>query len=228
MTNMLKNMERQQIICMSNIKYGLISELDGRTLEKTIDLICDEFPEIWEFINVTEIGLFNCETLLGMNEYINKVKERNVSCIGIDNEKDKPIEYKKHLWFNYIKGNSNEVYNQLQDNSQHMILIDANHSYPYVLSDFFCYERKLKTNGFMLFHDSAPQAQGKDWQRIGSKDDKDMYISVEKVLIQLGFIHPEFRFNSKVIAWRNGWKVIFDEYDPNDEAGGFFVIKKLY
>ncbi len=208
------------------VKYGLISETDARVLEKTIDLICNESPEVSEFINVTEIGLFNAATLFGINEYINKVKKRNVHCIGIDNENDKPIE--KQLWFEYIKGNSNEVYNQLEDNSQHMIVVDANHAYPYVLSDFFCYEKKLKTNGYMLFHDSAPQAQGKDWQRIGSKEDKDMCISVEKVLIQLGFIHPLFRFHPNVKSFRNGWRVVYDEYDINDECGGFFVIKKLY
>jgi len=103
------------------IKYGLISETDARCLEKTIDLICDEFDKDG-VIFITEIGIYNGDTMKGIKEYMNSKWKRGYYT-GIDNEKDKEIicgGYDKQ-----IIGNSSEVYNQLEDESQHMIFLMA-------------------------------------------------------------------------------------------------------
>lgn len=194
-------------------KYGLISETDGRTIEKTIDLLRegDNYD-----LNITEIGLFNCETSKGIYEYLTTGKKfYNVNYTGIDNEKDKPIEAPE--WMRLIIGNSNEVYNQLEDNSQDLILVDGNHSFPYVISDYYCYRDKIKKGGFFCFHDVAPQAQGRDWQRIGDEKDPDMSISVIKALNAIGIMEPA-----------SGWECIFINHDPNDKCGGIASFKKLY
>lgn len=88
------------------IKYGLISQTDGETLERTIDLICNEFADT--SFNICEIGIYNGETSRGLYQYITSkgrfidVVERSHKWGGgsyfkcnftaIDNQKDKPIE----------------------------------------------------------------------------------------------------------------------------------------
>ena len=204
--------------------YGLISELDGDTLEKTLDIILKEFPN--EAIRITEVGLFNCATLKGMKNYV-LYNKREVIPTGIDNEKDKPI--KEHEWLNFIKGNSNEVYNQLEDNSQHLIFIDACHCFSHVISDFYCYADKVKVGGFIAFHDTGKHIKPfKDFQH-GDKNNPDAYISVRKALDAIGL--PSIIMKEK---WGGGravvgyyWEQVFDEADENDEAGGVMVFRKL-
>src|ERR1700733_9306773 len=191
------------------IKYGLISETDARALEKTIDLICNEFGKAE--INVTEIGLYNCATANGICDYLS-LKGVHWKYTGIDNEKDKEIN--PPLWIKYIKGNSTEVYNQIEDNSQHLIFIDGDHSLIGVISDFYAYAGKVKEGGYLAFHDTGKHIKPfKDFQH-GDKDNPDAYISVRKALNKIGlFNHPE-------------WELIFDEADENNEAGGICVFLK--
>jgi hypothetical protein len=196
--------------------YGLISKVDAKVLEKTIDLVCDEFPR--GVITICEIGVYAGETGNGIREYI-KSKGRESFIIGIDNNMDGEkirFEYDK-----LIIGNSNEVYNQLENWNQYIILLDGCHSFPAVISDFFCYKSKLAKGGYMCFHDAAPQAQGKDWQKMGSPEDRDMHISVTNAISNIGLFAPR-------IAEALGWRQMFWEWDEKDECGGFFVIKKLY
>lgn len=211
---------------MSNIQYGLINRTDANILEKTIDLICESMDE--QTLNITEVGLFNCETSAGIIEYIVS-KQRWCNYTGIDNEKDKQIE--KPEWMTLILGNSTEVYNALPDNSQHLIFVDSNHSFPSVVADYFCYAPKVKKGGFICFHDTAPHIQQfKDWQRMGSEGDADMYISVRKALQTIGLLEPFTNKNYKNVEGGiyDQWQLIFDEADPNDEAGGVTVFRKLY
>lgn len=171
------------------IQYGLISRTDANTLERTIDLICQEFPLDYH-LKITEIGLFNCETSNGIMDYVVS-KGKCIDFIGIDNEKDKPITTKyiseTYKEFSVIIGNSTEVYNALPDNSQHLIFQDGCHSFPCVIADFFCYAPKVKVGGYMAWHDTGKHIkQFKDWQRMGSEGDSDMYISVRKALKAIG------------------------------------------
>jgi hypothetical protein len=206
--------------------YGLISETDAMTLEKTIDLICDEFKN--EFINVTEIGLYNCETAIGIWKYIGQKKVRHCKYIGIDNEKDNKIEPPGFI--NLIIGNSNEVYNQLEDNSQHLVFVDGCHCFSHVVSDFFCYAPKVKVGGYMVFHDTGKHIKPfKDFQH-GDKNNPDAYISVRKALNETGLIIDIDNRHLKVLRKYQmlQWELIFDEADPFNEAGGVIVFKKMY
>lgn len=213
------------------IQYGLISETDARCLEKTIDLICSEFPG--QDIHVTEIGIFDGQTSRGINEYITSkqygslnvyskepMQAHNFKCnfTAIDNNKDKEV-LKPFEDCTLIIGNSTEVYNALADNSQHMIFVDANHSFPAVIADFFCYESKVKKGGYFCFHDTGKHIKNfTDYQRMGSGGDLDMYISVRKALHRIGVLSDELF----------GWRLIYDEADENDRAGGIVVLKKIH
>lgn len=203
------------------IKYGLISKVDSDCLEKTINRICREFGD--EYLNITEIGLFDCGTANGIREYVH-TKKRGTCYTGIDNNKDKKITPPQ--WMNFIEGNSSEVYNRLEDESQHLIFIDGNHSFPAVVADFFCYASKVSAGGYMAFHDTGIHIKPfKDYQRIGSDQDPDMYISVRKALTSIGLL----RKRSPLMAdgvFIEDWDLIYDECDPNDEAGGVCVFQK--
>lgn len=227
---------------MSNIKYGLISGCDAMTLEKTIDLICESFDE--KTLNVTEIGIFDGQTARGIYEYItNKEyasyeielgrdtnKDYQCNYTAIDNEKDKLIK----LPFpecKFIRGNSNEVYNQIEDNSQHLIFIDGCHCFAHVVSDFFCYAPKVKVGGYLCFHDTGVHIKPfKDFQH-GDKENPDAYISVRKALSHIGLLYTDPPPHLEDLGWFHGyegWKLIFDEADETDPAGGICVFKKLY
>jgi hypothetical protein len=211
---------------MSNIQYGLISETDARALEKTIDLICKEFSD--NVINIVEIGLYNCETSTGVMNYVSS-KGRLPMMIGIDNGKDKFPPNDIHLKMNYIIGNSNEVYNQLEDNSQHLIFVDGCHCFSCVVSDYVLYGEKVKIGGYFAFHDTGRHIKPfKDFQH-GDKNNEGAYISVRKALEYWGafgfWAYPK-HFQGEKIG--NGkWELIFDEADETNEAGGITVFKKI-
>lgn len=193
-------------------KYGLISKKDGETLEKVIDLICGnknrEVP-----VCITEIGIFNGLTSLGLYEYV-KSKGFNCEYIGIDSEKDKPVFPPK--WMYMLRGNSTEVFYKIYNHSQDLVFVDGNHSYIGVISDYFAYKNKVKVGGYMAFHDCGKHiALYKDFQH-GNKDDLHAYICSRLAINEL----------INCGAMRD-WELVFDEADPNDEAGGIMVFKRL-
>lgn len=226
-----------------NMKWGLISKLDSEVLMKTIDLICQEFPG--QEINTCCIGIFDGDTDRSIYEYVTgkgygsasinpsmgTMRNNNYKCnhTAIDNEKDKLIK----LPFpecKFIRGNSNEVYNQIPDNSQNLIFVDGCHCFAHVVSDFFCYAPKVKVGGYLAFHDTGTHIKEfKDFQH-GDKSNPDAYISVRKALDKIGL----FNQNAFIAVLnrekhnKEHWLLVFDEADPTDEAGGICVFKKLY
>lgn len=215
------------------IQYGLISKVDASVIEKTLDLIMmKEF--IGEEINTCQIGVFDGETDRGIYSYVTSkqygtfcaksdnmsMQSHNYKCnhTSIDNQKDKPI-LKPFPECTLIIGNSNEVYNQLEDGTQHFIFIDGCHAFPMVISDFFCYESKVKVGGYLAFHDTGFHiAPYKDYQRMGDEKDLDFYICVRKALGRIGLLDGGIK----------RWKKVFDEQDLNDTAGGICCFKKLF
>lgn len=228
------------------IKYGLISETDGKTIEKILDLICNYFF-IGQEINITEIGLYGGTTSKGIYEYVTSKQygsllsdisalatTHNVKCnyIGIDNNKDgEPlIHFPKEG--KLIIGNSTEVYNQIPDNSQHLIFIDGLHTFAGVIADFYCYAPKVKVGGYIAFHDTGKHiVPTHGWQGVGDKNDLDMCLGgVRKALQTIGLLEPFINPNYKNVEGGiyDQWELIFDEADINDEAGGICVFKKLF
>ena len=197
-------------------QYGLISKTDASVIEKTIDLIIDrEFIHHLE-INVTEVGLYNCQTSISIRDYILS-KGRHVNYTGIDNQKDKPINPPE--WMNFILGDSSLVYNKIKDYSQHMIFIDGLHTYPAVVSDFFCYMNKVHYDGFILFHDTGKHLDPlSGYQGVGDKDDHDFCLGgVRKALKAIGLLSDNFK----------GWVKKFEAADPDDTGGGIVCLQRM-
>ncbi len=214
---------------MSNIQYGLISRIDSNAIEKTFDLIAKDFPH--ETINYLEIGLYHGATTKGVKEYLES-KGLKYNLTGIDNYKDKEPLVHLPKEVKLIEGSSIEVYNQIEDESQHFCFIDSNHSFPYVIADYYCYSPKVKVGGFLCFHDAAPQSQFKSWQRMGSESDPDTYVAVRKALTAIGLLKlkgKDINLWEYATGYRNvNWELIFDEYDKIEEGGGVIILKRLY
>ena len=205
---------------MTNIIYGLISPVDIQTLQKCFDEIIDRFPD--ETFQYLEVGLYNGRTTSGTKEYLVS-KGKKYELVGIDNFKDREelVFYPEDA--RLIMGSSIEVYNQITDNSQHYIQIDANHSKPYVIADAFCYLSKVKVGGFIGFHDAAPHAQDVSYQRMGSEDDPDMFISVLRALERIGWV------GEKNVLDFFGLELAYHEWASFevDEGGGMIVFRKI-
>jgi hypothetical protein len=210
------------------IKYGLISKVDAGVIEKTIDAICIKFPG--EAINTCQIGVFDGETDRGIYEYATSKK---IKCnhTAIDNNRYGNV----NLPFpecNLIIGNSTEVAYRIPNQSQHFIFIDGDHSFPGVVSDFFCYAPKVKTGGFIAFHDAGSHILPlTGYQDRGNKDDPDMYISVRKALNKVGLLSKTYLPYPDDVVYVNDpsniWEVVFDTADETDPMGGITVFRKL-
>lgn len=197
------------------IEYGLITRIDANVLEKTIDLVCQDF--VTQELHITEIGSNEWRTARGVIEYV-KSKGRFPVYTGIDNFKDANFDsYLPKIdgsEIRFIGGNSSEVYNEIPDNSQHILFVDGCHTFPAVIADYFCYKEKVRIDGYLVFHDTASHIKPfTDWQRVGDKKDPDMYISVRKALQE--------------VCWGLEFKLVFDEADPLSEAGGMMVLKRV-
>lgn len=217
---------------MGEIKYGLISETDARCLEKTIDEIWMGFPA--EDINITEIGIFDGQTARGLYQYATSkvwaTDEENIDIgcnyTAIDNNKDKEVlipfpECKM------IVGNSDEVHNQIEYNSQHLIFIDACHCLHHVQKDFICYNSKVKVSGYIAFHDTGEHIKPFTDYQHGDKDNPDNYISVRKALNYLELLSNYSLPKAEVSSQRGKWELIYDEADITDPCGGVTVFKKI-
>lgn len=213
---------------MSEIKYGLISNIDQECIEATLNYLMSDFPLV--DLHITEIGIYDGQTARGISDYIIS-KNRGVCYHAIDNEKDKPI-LRPFEGCNMIIGNSNEVYNRIEDESQHLIFVDGLHTFSAVISDFFCYSSKVKRGGFIAFHDTGKHLDPlSGWQGIGDKNDTDMCLGgVRKALNRIGLLNDRFSNDSRQheTISRFSWQLVFDEADINDTGGGVCIFKKLY
>lgn len=211
---------------MSN--YGLISKVDAWVLEETLRRIDFYLPPS-ETLYVCEVGVYAGETGNGIREFL-KGLGRNCFITGIDNNRDG-----EKLRFDYdrlIIGDSRYVYNQIDDKSQHLVIIDGEHTFPAVVSDFYCYAPKIKDSGYMAFHDTGRHIDpSSGWQGVGSNIDPDMCLGgVRKALQRIGILNssqfdPELVFADHILE---NWDCIFDDADTNDSAGGFCVFQKYF
>lgn len=196
------------------ISHGWMTDKDAETIQKTLDLVCQQFPE--GVINTTELGVREGKTSRGIHDYLTGKKRINFHT-GVDNQHDIPVPL-PFEGCNLIIGNSIEVYNQIPAQSQHFLLQDACHSYPMTIADFMVYSDKVRHNGYIALHDCGKHIKPfTDYQGMGSREDPDMYIACRKAVIKLGLLVnklPEY-------------ELIFDEYDESLHTGGIVVVKKI-
>lgn len=203
-------------------KYGLISNTDANTLELTIKLIFEHFPD--EVINVTEIGVYAGETGNGIIEFI-EGNGRKCFLTGVDNNKDKePLRFQ---YDNLIIGDADEVAYRIEDNSQHLIFIDACHCFAHVVSNLFSYTPKIKQGGYLAFHDTGKHIQPLKGFQHGYKENPDAYISCRKALRSIGLLDTKYIALEADGTFLEDWELIFDEADDKNLAGGVTIFRKI-
>lgn len=188
---------------------------DYETLDKVLTLVNKDFPT--GVLNTLEIGVHHGKTSRGIRDFFLFTFVREIKHTGIDNQRD----FKMGSPFpgcRFIVGSSIEVFNQVENNSQHFLLIDGCHNYPMTMADFLVYSDKIKKGGYVAFHDCGPQIKPfTDYQGMGSRIDPDMFISCRKAVTKLGLLDNKFP----------GWELVMDEYDSTYPTGGIIVVKKL-
>lgn len=198
----------------TKLKFGWMTGSDENTLLKTMELVNQSFPD--GIINTTEVGVRKGESSRAIYQFFTD-KSRICFHSGIDNERDVK-DGSPFPQCNFIVGNSMDVYNQIADDSQCFIFVDACHSFAMTMLDFLLYSNKLRIGGFIAMHDTAPHiAVLTDYQGHGSKGDADMYIRCRKALKRLGLYDNKFP----------GFELVFDECDPHALTGGVTVFKRI-
>ena len=119
----------------------------------------------------------------------------------------------------FIIGKSQEVYNEIADESQHFLFIDGSHSFHNTAADFLLYKDKIVKGGYIAFHDTGKQIKPfKDFQGLPTDNRKDPlnYIACRLACEKLGLLDNTF----------HGWELVFDESDETKDTGGILVIRK--
>lgn len=193
--------------------YGLITSKDAETLEHTLTLVCMSFPA--GDIKTCELGLHKGRTAKGIHHYITHIRGRGHKHTAVDNCKDLKVELPFPGCFLLI-GTTAAMAELVPNESQHMLFIDADHSFSATITDFSMYCNKLVKGGYLIFHDTSPLIPAfKDYQS-GDRDDPNSYIACRKAVDYLGLLES------------TQWAVIFDEYDSTSDYGGMITLKKLY
>jgi Methyltransferase domain len=194
-------------------RFGLLPLKDVETLQRTMDLVTGVFAD--ETIYTCDIGVHQGLTAKGIHEYL-KGKGRKNLHTGIDNLKDqkRPINAD---WLKMIIGSSIHVVNQIQDESQHLLFIDGNHSLFFTTADFLLYKDKVKLGGFIAFHDTSVNIpRYKDYQG-GDQSNPYDYIACREAVQRLGLYNNAFP----------GFQLMMDEYDTVSQTGGITVVQKM-
>jgi hypothetical protein len=198
------------------MRRGLISKIDSDCIEQTLGRILKEFPGD-EIIYTSEIGLADGDTSGGIHEFLIENNRENVHH-AIDSNRDKVVK-SPFDGCNLIIGDSIESSFKIADNSQHFLFIDANHSLFYTTADFLLYRTKVIIGGYLGFHDTSIYCKPfTDYQHIGSRENPHNYICCREAISRLGLLNNKFP----------GWKLIFDEADPTDTAGGVSIFQRIF
>lgn len=195
------------------MKYGWMSEKDGLTMDRILGLVCERFPQ--GVINTIEIGVREGRTSRSIRDFF-KNKNRINFHTGIDNLRDIQVG-SPFSECHFIVADSFDASEQVQDNSQHLCFIDANHSFHFTAADFLLYKEKIIKGGYLAFHDTSPNIKPfTDYQGVGKKESHFNFISCRLVVEKMGLLKDQF----------HGWKLILDEYDEHFPTGGIVLIQK--
>lgn len=198
------------------MRRGLISVIDADTIEKTLRLILKEFPNDND-IYTTEVGICDGDTSGGIHEFIISNGKTNYHT-AVDSNRDKVVK-NPFPDCQLIIGDSIQVSFQIKNDSQHFLFLDANHSLFYTVADYLLYREKVMIGGYFGFHDTSKYIKPfTDYQHIGSRENPHNYICCREAVEMLGLLSNRFP----------GWKLMFDEADPNDTAGGVSIFQRIF
>lgn len=187
-------------------RFGLLSEQDALVLEATLERLGTILS-----IKFLEIGVYQGQTGLGIKKWCDK-RGIPLEWWGIDSGRDivpkPPFE-----GANIVHGKSEQVYPHIP-NDFDAILIDGCHCRNHIILDTLNYSPKVRAGGFLLFHDTSPSAQGKDYQSDGV-DSPEFYISTLEAFKMINWPH------------RPGWELVDERFDESLPYGGMRCYRRL-
>lgn len=191
--------------------YGLITEVDARLLERSLDEVLGAFRD--RRVVIVEIGVCHGDTSRGIKDWMN-ARTNNWEYRGVDNGRDREIVPPFDGAILHL-GPSEEVYMHLPE-QVHFVMADGCHCVNHVMLDFLHYGDRLATGGLIYFHDASPYTQRKrDWQGHGPRDHDDFGTATREAFRLLGI--P----NARWPLWREDWM-------GHHDTGGAAVFRKLW
>lgn len=143
-------------------KYGAICREDAAVLEASLAALLPR-----GHVRVLEIGSFEGATGRGMKTFLERHGAKiDYWCIDPGILGDFKSAQVPFQGTHEITGKSEDCFHLVPDEF-HLVFVDGNHSRNSVILDVFNYSTKVVPGGFMLFHDTSPTAQGKDYQYSG-------------------------------------------------------------
>lgn len=140
---------------MSDRTYGLLQNQDVDVLEGSLFCL-----KVRGTVRILEIGTYDGRTANGMKAFL-RACGADIEYWGIDpwllGKETIPFDG-AHI----ITGRSEQSFHLVPDDFD-LILVDGNHVRNAVILDVFNYSSKVVAGGFMVFHDTGKDIQGKDF-----------------------------------------------------------------
>lgn len=188
------------------MKYGAITTLDATVLD-------DVFAQFkGQQVKVLEIGVYHGDTARGMKAAC-EANQCTIQYHGIDAfPMATPIP--PIVGGHYVVSESAEAFDFVPGELD-VVFVDGCHCLNHVILDAIHYSRKVKANGFMVFHDTAPQVQGVQTNHwVHGTIDKPLHRTQVRKALEL-------------IGWPNAqWQLWRDRYEPEANIGGMMVFKR--
>lgn len=173
------------------MRYGIVTEIDERSLDTTIALVLKRFPT--GPLHFAEVGTALGGTCRGVCRQLEQ-SGRSYDYLATDRDFG-PWEGLVPPKVERLLGDSFDVGCAQAPESRHWVFIDGCHDFVHVLADFWAWKHTVVPGGLLLFHDSTARADLTYWQGHGSKDNPLRYVAVRKALEAWGLLggrHAEF------------------------------------
>ncbi len=197
---------------MNNMGYGAITNRDAAVLEAVLkDIGCrhDKSGTMVPF-DVLEIGTHMGGTARGIKDWC-EVNGYALRYIGIESgaicTPTVPFD-----GATLVVGDSINCDYQIQGLFD-LVYVDGCHDGLHVVFETISYGKKVRRNGFMLFHDTAPHIQ-QTMREAAGPDTPFFYNSVNAAHEFMGFPTKEW------VLWK-------EDYDPDAKVGGMRAYRKV-
>lgn len=166
-------------------------------------------------IKILEVGTAHGHFVYSMREYLKGVGKKSVQAYGLDSMLH---NYDPRFFgeddMHFVKGLStnSKIINSLDDDF-HLIFIDGCHCQNHALLDAINYHTKVRSDGFLGFHDTHPKFQGGSIQPPTPECHADTSIGVVR---GIGGFNPESR----------GYEKVLEEIPLDKDFGGITFFKR--
>lgn len=192
--------------------HAAITPTDSAILIRSLNRTAARFGE---GMQLTEIGIFKCETTRGIIDTL-KPKLKDFTVWGVDSARIHHGDEKKlnppTEHFKLVLAESTEAHHLLPA-TLHWVFIDACHCANHAMLDFLNFGSHVPVGGEVLFHDVSPLVEGKFYQRHGPEI-PDFAFAVRTAIDRLG------------LHYRTDWELVEEGWDDNPTKGGVAVFRR--